>query len=143
MTDITTFLATWAEAERTRDIEFLDTCIMPDFVGVGPLGFVLTKAAWLNRHGGDALRYETFGVDEIDAHAIDQVAIVIARQTAGGTFAGNPLPECVRNTFVLVPDGDTWQIASLQMSFMAGTPGAPTLPGAPPAPNAPTAESTS
>ncbi len=95
MTDITTFLATWAEAERTRDIEFLDTCIMPDFVGVGPLGFVLTKAAWLNRHGGDALRYETFGVDEIDAHAIDQVAIVIAKQTAVGTFAGTPC----RNAF--------------------------------------------
>jgi len=125
MTDITTFLATWAEAERTRDIDFLDSHLTADFVGVGPLGFTLPKVAWLDRHQGDDLRYTTFAVDEVDIHNFDPVAVVIAR--------GGPLPEVLRNTFVLVADGDDWQIATLHMSFMAGTPGAPPIPG-PPAP---------
>ncbi len=133
MNDITTFLASWANAERTRDIDFLDAHLAADFVGVGPLGFTLPKEAWLARHQSDDLRYDTFAVDEVDVHTIDPVAVVIARQTAVGTFQGRPVPECLRITMVLLADGATWRIASLHMSFIAGTPGAPPIPGAPPA----------
>ncbi|MDQ1368050.1 MAG: hypothetical protein QOF20_403 [Acidimicrobiaceae bacterium] len=47
MSDYTSFLSAWAAAERTRD------------VGVGPLGFELSKTAWLARHDGATLKYET------------------------------------------------------------------------------------
>jgi ketosteroid isomerase-like protein len=130
-TDITTFLSAWADAERTRDTDFLDTNLTEDFVGIGPLGFALPKPAWIARHQGDDLRYQTFDLDEIDVRAHGPVAIVTARQDAIGTFQGNPVPQCLRNTFVLVADDGAWELASLHMSFIAGTPGAPPPPGMP------------
>jgi ketosteroid isomerase-like protein len=126
---VTTFLDHWADAERTADLEFLDAHLTDDFVGVGPLGFSLPKAAWLDRHQGDALRYETFDLDEVQVHEVGGAKVVIARQDAQGTFAGNPVPQVLRNTFVLQPDGDDWRLAHLHMSFVAGTPGAPPIPG--------------
>jgi ketosteroid isomerase-like protein len=134
MTDIPTFLAAWSDAERTRDIAFLDANLTDDFVGVGPLGFTLPKPAWLARHQGGDLLYETFDLDEIGVRTYGPVAVVTARQDARGAFMGNPVPQVLRNTFVLVADGDdAWRLASLHMSFVAGTPGAPPLPGPPPA----------
>lgn len=132
MTDIPTFLTTWCDAERTRDLAFLDTHLTDDFVGVGPLGFTLPKPAWLARHQGDDLRYETFGLQELAVRSYGPVAVVTARQDAIGTFQGNPVPESLRNTFVLLAEDNSWRLASLHMSFIAGTPGAPPLPGPPP-----------
>jgi hypothetical protein len=53
--------------------------------------------------------------------------IVSARQDAIGTFQGNPVPQVLRDTFVLLADDDTWKLATLHMSFIAGTPGAPPI----------------
>jgi ketosteroid isomerase-like protein len=135
--DITTFLSAWCDAERTRDTAFLDTHLTGDFVGVGPLGFTLPKPAWIARHQGDDLRYETFALDEVTVRSYGPVAVVTARQDAIGTFQNNPTPQVLRNTFVLVADhdgdgSDSWKIAQLHMSFVAGTPGAPPIPGAAP-----------
>jgi ketosteroid isomerase-like protein len=131
MNDITTFLSAWSEAERTRNIAFLDANLTDDFVGVGPLGFTLPKPAWLARHQGYDLRYETFDLDELDVRSYGPVAVVTARQNTIGTFQGAPVPQALRNTFVLVGDGQAWRLASLHMSFIAGTPGAPPMPGGP------------
>ena len=134
MDEITDFLSAWTDAERTRDTAWLDAALTDDFVGVGPLGFGLPKPAWLARHQGE-LRYETFTVDEVTVRRYGSVAVVIGRQDAVGTFAGNPTPQVLRNTFVLVESADGpggWRLASLHMSFVAGTPGAPPLPGPPP-----------
>jgi ketosteroid isomerase-like protein len=129
MTDITTFLDEWTDAERTADRGWLDAHLTDDFVGVGPLGFSLPKAAWLDRHQGDALRYETFGLDEVQVHEVADATVVTARQDAEGTFAGTPVPQVLRNTFVLTEADDGWRIGHLHMSFVAGTPGAPPIPG--------------
>jgi ketosteroid isomerase-like protein len=132
--DITDFLAAWCDAERARDVAFIDAALTDDFTGVGPLGFALPKPAWLARHQGDDLRYETFALSEVASRSYGPVTVVTARQDAKGTFAGNPVPETLRNTFVLVANDDAgagWRIAHLHMSFVAGTPGAPPIPGAP------------
>jgi ketosteroid isomerase-like protein len=131
MSDIGNFLSSWAAAERTRDVAFLEDKLTDDFVGVGPLGFELTKAAWLARHDGDNLRYEIFGVDDMHVRTHGPVAIVTARQTAVGTFQGHPLPEVLRDTLLLSNACGTWQLAGIHMSFVAGTPGAPPGPPAP------------
>jgi|RhiMetdeSRZDD1v2_1073273.scaffolds.fasta_scaffold54115_3 ketosteroid isomerase-like protein len=137
MDDVTTFLSAWCDAERTRDTAFLVANLTEDFVGVGPLGFTLPKPAWIGRHQGDDLHYETFALDEIDVRSYGPVAVVVARQDAKGTFQGNPTPEALRLTLVLTSegggDGDgDWRLAGIHMSFVAGTPGAPPIPGGPP-----------
>lgn len=133
MTTATTtgFLTAWAEAERTRDVGALDRMLADDFVGVGPMGFSLPKEAWLARHQGDALRYETFALGDVHTRPYGDTAVVTAEQDAVGTHAGHPVPRVLRDTFVLVRDGDgdDWRLASLHMSFVAGTPGAPPIPG--------------
>ena len=123
------FLSAWAEAERTRDVGALDRMLTDDFIGVGPLGFSLPKEAWLARHAGDALRYETFDLDDVQMRPYGESAVVIATQDAVGTHAGNAVPQVLRDTLVLVRDGEDWRLASIHMSFVAGTPGAPPIPG--------------
>jgi ketosteroid isomerase-like protein len=134
MSDISTVLTEWTAAERTGDVTTVDRLLTDDFVGVGPLGFALPKPAWLGRLQGDDLHYDAFDLDEIQTREHGDVALVTARHTAKGDFQGNPIPEAVRVSIVLLHTTDAWQIAGMHMSFIAGTPGAPPIPG-PPAPN--------
>jgi len=132
MSDPSTFLSAWTVAERTQDVDFLEANLTSDFLGVGPLGFALTKPEWIARHQSSGLRYETFGLDQINARIHGPTAIVTARQNAIGAFHGSPVPQYLRNTFVLLEHNGSWQLASVHMSFIAGTPGAPPMPATPP-----------
>lgn len=134
MSEIDDFLTRWTEAERTADTGALATMLTDDFLGVGPLGFALPKPAWIGRHRGGDLTYETYDLDEVDARVHGDAAVVTARQVAKGAFQGNPTPEQIRATLTLVHDSevdDDWHIAGIHMSFIAGTPGAPPMPPPP------------
>jgi ketosteroid isomerase-like protein len=132
MTDnIRSFLDEWADAERSGDTAKLDELLTEDFVGIGPLGFSLPKAAWVARHN-QGLHYDAFDVEETQVRTYGEVAIVTARETQRGTAFGNPIPEGLQATHVLVRERGRWRLAALHMSFVAGTPGAPPIPGTPP-----------
>ena len=49
MSDLTSFLTTWSDAERDGDAATTARLLMDDFVGIGPVGFQLPKEAWLQR----------------------------------------------------------------------------------------------
>jgi ketosteroid isomerase-like protein len=122
------FLDEWTRAERGGDTSQLDRLLVEDFRGVGPLGFVLSKQAWLARFGG-GLAYDRFELEELEGRQHGDAAVVTARQTGSGTFGGDPLPfETVRATLTLISGDDRWQLAGIHMSFIAGTPGAPPFP---------------
>jgi ketosteroid isomerase-like protein len=130
---IESFLSEWAASERAGDTDKLDTLLTDDFLGVGPLGFVLPKSAWLARFAG-GLAYEHFQLEEVQSRQHGDAAMVTARQVGRGAIQGNPLPfEAVRATLSLVRHADRWQMAGIHMSFIAGTPGAPPIPNVPPA----------
>jgi len=126
MNDVDTFLSEWSNAERNGDGTALDA-LLDDFLGVGPLGFVLSKSIWVQRFDQFGLAYETFDLDELQTRVHGDAALVTARQTARGTAGGQPVPEAV---LTLVVEGGSWRLAGIHMSFIAGTPGAPPLPGA-------------
>ena len=130
MKDVDRFLLEWSNAERNGDGTALDALLTDDFLGVGPLGFVLPKSIWVQRFDQFGLAYETFDLDELQTRVHGDAALVTARQTARGTAGGQPVPEAVRATLTLVVEGGSWQLAGIHMSFIAGTPGAPPLPGA-------------
>jgi hypothetical protein len=121
------FLSEWTTAERTGDVEMLATLLTDDFSGVGPLGFVLPRPAWLDRHR-QGLTYEQFGLEEIDIRLYGEVAVVGARANARGAHQGRPLPESLRVTLVIASRWEAVRLATVHMSFIAGTQGSPPMP---------------
>lgn len=128
---VTEFLTAWTEAERQADAPLVAEHLTDDFVGVGPLGFTLTRADWVARHETGDLVYDAFDVDEVSVRVHGGTAVVIARHTATGAYRGHPIPEAVRATLVIVDDAGTRRLAGIHFSFIAGTPGAPPIPGPP------------
>jgi hypothetical protein len=130
------FLTEWAAAEQAGDTGLLEELLAGGFTAVGPLGFILPKQAWLARHRSRDLTYQDFSLDEVQARPIGQdVAVVTARTNTRGSYQGHPVPEATRATLVLAGNSGRWQLAAIQMSFIAGTAGAPPIPG--PASNRP------
>lgn len=123
--DTENVLATWVTAERTGDTRTLDALLAHDFVGVGPVGFVLDKPAWVGRfeHG---LHYEQLDLDELTIRRHGNTTVVVAHQHAVGDAAGTPVPGDTRVSFTIVTDdnGDP-TIAGMQYSFIGPPLGGP------------------
>lgn len=128
MDDVRPVIDAWLMAERDGDAETTDRLLTEDFVGVGPLGFQLPKTAWLQRMTGGDLHYERLDLDETTVRTFPGCAIVTGRWNAAGTARGHPVPEAARLTLVAVAVDDSWRVASIHYSFVAGTAGAPALP---------------
>src|SRR5215831_10453405 len=127
---IDSFLAQWSAAEQAADTGRLETLLTDDFAGIGPLGFILPRQAWLARHRSGDLRYDSFGLTGVQTRVYGQAAVVTARNNTRGSYQGHPIPEATRATLVLVSDAGTWQLAAIHTSFIADTQGAPPIPGA-------------
>jgi ketosteroid isomerase-like protein len=118
MSDIHDALATWTTAERTGDARTLDALLADDFVGVGPVGFVLDKRTWVGRfeHG---LHYEQLDLDELMIRRHGNTVIVVAHQHAVGDAGGTPVPSDTRVSFTIVTEDDNEPtIAGMQYSFI-------------------------
>jgi ketosteroid isomerase-like protein len=124
---INAFLSDWTAAERAGDTEKLAPLLADNFYGVGPLGFVLPRPAWLGRHR-QGLAYEDFGLEEIQVRLYGDVALVTARNNTRGAYQGHPLPEALRATLVIASNPEALRLAAIHMSFIAGTQGSPPIP---------------
>lgn len=123
-TDIDHLLMTWTDAERTGDATTLDDVLTDDFVGIGPVGFVLDKPAWLMRFD-QGLLYKELALDEVSIRRYGQAALVVAHQHAVGSHAETPTPPDTRVSFTVVSDDGRPRIAGMQHSFLGPPLGAP------------------
>ncbi len=116
----------WAAAELHGDTTFLGHVLADDFVGVGPRGFMLTKEQWIARHEAGNLKYESFGLDEVDVRPYGDAAVAVCRQTAEGVYEDEngryDIHEQFRATLVFVKQQGRWLLASLHLSPIAGRP---------------------
>ena len=116
----------WAAAELRGDTSFLGETLADDFVGVGPCGFMLTKDQWLSRHEAGSLRYEAFGLDEVQVRLFGDAAITVCRQSARGVYEDEngrfELDDQFRATLVFVKQEGRWELANLQLSPILGRP---------------------
>jgi ketosteroid isomerase-like protein len=113
---------TWATAELQGDTAFLEQLQADDFVGVGPLGFLLTKQQWLARYQSGDMKYSAHTLDEVRVRAYNEAAIVIGRLTQQATYRGNAMNAQMRTTLVFVHQHGQWQLASLHFCNIAQPP---------------------
>ena len=112
----------WATAELHGDTAFLETLLSDDFIGIGPLGFMLTKQEWLARHRSGDLKYESFNLDEVNVRVYNEAAILTGRQVQNAAYRGNPIQGRFRTTLVFVQQQGQWRLASLQLSTIGQPP---------------------
>ena len=106
----------WAQAELNEDPEFLDKFLADDFIGIGPFGFLLTKAQWLARYQTGDFKNESFELTNLQTRFYGDTAIVIGQETAQSSFQGNPAGGNFRVTLVCVRQNGVWQLTNSQLS---------------------------
>jgi hypothetical protein len=116
-------LATWSRAELAGDAAALDALLHPDFVGVGPFGFVLSRDQWLRRFA-DGLHYTQFDFTrDGEPRFVGGCAIAVGRQHQAGKYQQQPADGDFRTTLVFTGDASP-QLVHLQVS-LGSPPGAP------------------
>ncbi len=91
----------WANAELRGDTTFLESTLADGFIGIGPLGFMLTRQEWLARHQSGDLKYESFSLDEVKVRMYNDAAILTGRQVQNAAYRGNSIQGQFRTTLVL------------------------------------------
>ncbi len=110
----------WAEAELRGDADTLSRILADDFVGIGPLGFMLTKEQWLIRHQTGDLRYSAFSLDEMTVRLYGDTAVLIGRQSQRAKYRDHEVIGQFRTTLIFVRQQGAWVLAGLQLSAIAG-----------------------
>ncbi|GAA1991327.1 nuclear transport factor 2 family protein [Kitasatospora viridis] len=108
----------WCQAELTGDTGTLAELLHPDFLAVGPRGFLLTKEQWIGRHSSGDLRYTEVGWDEAVVRVFGDTVISVAVQAQQATFQGRPIPGSFRVTQTAVRLDGRWVIAGVHLSAL-------------------------
>ena len=112
----------WATAELRADTAFLEQTLADDFIGIGPLGFMLNKQEWLARHQSGDLKYDSLELDEVTVRVYGEAAVVTGRQVQSAAYRGNSIPGQFRITLVFVHQQGQWRLAHLQLSTIGEPP---------------------
>lgn len=114
--DLDARLAAWTAAELSGDASQLVELLHPDFIGVGPFGFILTRDEWAGRFSG-GLRYTAFAFtpDQPIRYA-GAAAVVVGTQAQTGTHAGRPVDSDFRVTLVFT-DEPLWRLLTAHLSL--------------------------
>jgi ketosteroid isomerase-like protein len=104
----------WADAERRMDAEALDGLLADDFVGVGPLGFVVTREQWLARFA-NGLVNSAFAVEEPAARDYGTAAVVVGVLAQETKFQGGDNSGRFRVTLVAARPAGDWRLANVHI----------------------------
>jgi ketosteroid isomerase-like protein len=119
--DILDLVGRWAAAEEGNDPERLEGLLAHDFVGVGPLGFVLTREQWLERFG-NGLENRAFKVEDPQVHDHGSAAVVVGVDAQETSFRGGDNSGRFRLTLVAVRPDDRWLVAGVHIGPLQGVP---------------------
>ncbi|WP_157253420.1 nuclear transport factor 2 family protein [Nonomuraea typhae] len=119
--DVLELVHRWAGAEAANDPEALDGLLADGFVGVGPLGFVLTREQWLLRFG-NGLVNRSVAVEEPQVHEHGPAAVVVGVDAQETSFGGTDNSGRFRLTLTAVRQGDGWRVASVHLGPLTARP---------------------
>lgn len=120
--EIRALIERWAGAERAADTEMLDALSADDFTLVGPLGFVLDKAQWLDRYRGGALVTRELEWHDESVRCYHDTAVVIGHQQQKIEYQGHPVDGKHRTTHVVIRRHDEWRLVGIHLSPIANSP---------------------
>ncbi|MFC0542176.1 nuclear transport factor 2 family protein [Kutzneria chonburiensis] len=106
----------WARAEVAGDVSTLDTLAAEEFRLVGPFGFVLDKAQWLDRYRGGDLVTTRLDWRDTQVRELGDTVLVIGIHDQAATYRGTASDGRFRSTHIWVRDGDDWRLAGTQLS---------------------------
>jgi hypothetical protein len=112
----------WVTAELHGDTAFLERTLAEDFIGIGPLGFMLSKREWIARHQSGDLTYEALTLDEVRVRVYDEAAVVTGRQVQKAAYRSTSVEAQLRTTLVLVHQQGQWRLASVHFSSIGQAP---------------------
>lgn len=115
----------WVEAELAGDIAVMDSLAHRDFLLVGPLGFILDKAQWLERYSSGAFVTTALDWRDTTVRVFGDCAVVIGVHDQEAAYRGQPNNGQFRATHILARDGDGWQLIGMQLSPIATPPMGP------------------
>jgi uncharacterized protein DUF4440 len=95
-------VAAISRAEAGGDVEQLDAVLAPDFTGVGPAGFVLGRAQWMERFA-NGLVNDSFELAGLDWRIHDGVAVGIGIQRQRTTYQGHRNDGDFRVSLIAIP----------------------------------------
>ena len=117
-------LRRWAEAELHGDAATLASLLDAGFIAVGPFGFVLTKAEWLERYRSGDLKHQAFSWSDTSVREYGDTLILVGIQTQAAAYQGRPVPVTrLRATLIAVRRGGQRLIAGVHLSAIAQPPG--------------------
>jgi hypothetical protein len=108
-------LASWCEAEARGDAAALDPLLAAEFRGDGPLGFVLGKQQWLDRHRRGDLVVASFGWVAGEVRVINRTAVATGVRAQVATYRGRDCSGALACTLVAVRREGGWAIVNLQL----------------------------
>ena len=108
--DVLDLVRRWSAAEQHNDAGLLDGLLADDFVGVGPLGFVLTRDQWLDRFRG-GLENRGFTMGDAQVHDHGGAAVVVGVLAQETSFQGRDNSGRFRVTLLVVRPADRWLLA--------------------------------
>jgi ketosteroid isomerase-like protein len=109
----------WAAAERQGDAAFFQRTLTDDFVGVGPLGFMLTKTDSVQRFTSGNLKYESFNWEDVKIRLYGDAAVMVGRQTQKAKYQDKVMEGQFRTTLIWVLQQGRWLLAGFHISPIA------------------------
>jgi uncharacterized protein (TIGR02246 family) len=121
--DVLDLVRRWAAAEQDNDAQALAGLLADDFVGVGPVGFVLDRGQWLARFG-NGLTNRAFAVDDPQARDYGDAAVVVGVLAQQTSFQGADNSGRYRISLVAVRQADRWLLANAHIGMLQQPPAA-------------------
>jgi ketosteroid isomerase-like protein len=109
----------WVAAELAPDVTVLDALTHKDFILVGPLGFVIDKAQWLDRYSSEDLVTSSLNWRDTRARVFADCAVVVGVHDQQASYRGRPNNGQFRATHVLVREDGAWQLVGMHLSPMS------------------------
>ena len=113
-TEILQLVQRWAAAEQHNDAGLLGGLLADDFVGVGPLGFVLDRDQWLARFR-NGLHNRAFAVQDPQVRQYGTAAVVVGVLAQETSWQGSDNSGRFRLTLVAARPTDRWLLAGVHI----------------------------